>query len=171
MLARKRVKTEVNCIIMGKENLIKRVSIIILIAAILICACGRIFGVLDLGDGFYVLEGDGPEDRIIVYNDQDKMAANIASGEIMIPSYDYWRSDSMDSPYVRDVKYNSRWVLATVMHRDTLTYWILDKEKPLQECVAGPLTKKEYHRLLHYSEIDEDSGFHIIRTHIVGTIR
>ena len=173
MLARKRVRIEVNCIIMGRGNLIliKRGHFIILIAAILICACGRLFGVLDLGDGFYVLEGDGPEDRIIVYNDQDKMAASIASGKTMVPSYDYWRSDSIECPYVRDVKYNSRWVLATVEHKDTLTYWILDKEKSLQECVAGPLTKKEYHRLLHYSEIDEDSGFHIIRTHIVGTIR
>lgn len=172
-LARKRVKTEVNCIIMGRGNLIliKRGHFIILIAAILICACGRLFGVLDLGDGFYVLEGDSPKDRIIVYNDQDEFAGNIASGKTMIPSYDYWRSDSIECPYVRDVKYNSRWVLATVMHKDTLTYWILDKEKPLQECVAGPLTKQEYCHMLHDSGIGENRGWHRIRTCIVGTIR
>ena len=151
---------------MGKGNLIiiKRIHFIILIAAILISACGWLFGVLDLGDGFYVFEGECPEDRIIIYNNQDKMAANIASGEIMIPSYDYWRSDSMDSPYVRDVTYNSRWVLATVLHKDTLTYWILDKEKPLQECVAGPLTKKEYYHVLHDSGIGENSGWHKIQS-------
>ena len=155
---------DLKCIIMGKENLIKRVSIIILIAAILICACGRIFGVLDLGDGFYVLEGDGPEDRIIVYNDQDKMAASIASGKTMVPSYDYWRSDSIECPYVRDVKYNSRWILATVEHKDTLTYWILDKEKSLQESVTGPLTKIEYYHMLHNWGIDENRGFNKIQS-------
>ena len=151
---------------MGKENLIliKRVPIIILIAAILLCACGRIFGVLDLGDGFYVLEGDCPEDRIIVYNDQDKMAASIASGKVMIPSYEYWSSDSIDRPYVRDVKYNSHWILATTLHKDTLTFWILDKKKSLHECVVGPLTKKEYLCVLHDSEIDENIGFHIIQS-------
>ena len=92
------------------------------------------------------------------------MAANIASGEIMIPSYDYWRSDSMDSPYVRDVMYDSRWILATVLHKDTLTYWILDKEKPLQECVAGPLTKQEYCHMLHNWGIDENRGFNKIQS-------
>ena len=151
---------------MGRENLIliKRLHFIILLVSILICACGRLFGILDLGDGVYVLEGDSPEDRIIVYNDQDKFAANIASGKTMIPSYNYWRSDSIENPYVRDVKYNSRWVLATVLHKDTLTYWILDKEKSLQECVAGPLTKKEYHYILQNSGIDENRGWHRIQS-------
>ena len=157
---------DLKCIIMGKGNLIliKRVHIIIFIVAILICACGRVFGVLDLGDGFYVLEGDAPEDRIIVYNNQDKIAANIASGKTIIPSYDYWRLDSIESPYVRDVKYNSRWVLATVEHKDTMTYWILDKEKFLQESVTGPLTKIEYYHMLHNLGIDENRGFNIIKS-------
>ena len=157
---------DLKCIIMCKGNLIiiKRIHFIILIAAILICACGWLFGVLDLGDGFYVLEGDASKDRIIIYNNQDKRAANIASGEIMIPSYDYWRSDSMDCSYVRDVTYNSRWILATVLHKDTLTYWILDKEKPLQECVVGPLTKKEYYYMLHNSGIAEHRGWHRIQS-------
>lgn len=160
------IAMDLKCIIMDRENLIliKRGHFIILIAAILICACGRLFGVLDLGDGFYVLEGDTPEDRIIVYNNQAKMSANIASGKTMIPSYDYWRSDSMDSPYVCDVKYNSRWVLATVLHKDTLTYWILDKKRSLKECVSGPLTKKEYYHMLHNSEVDVNSGFHKIQS-------
>ena len=148
----------------GYSNPIKNHHLIIPIVAILLYACGRLFGVMDLDGGFYVLDGDSPEDRIIVYNDQDKIASNIASGKTMIPSYDYWRSDSTESPYVRDVKYNSRWILATVMHKDTLTYWILDKKKSLQECVVGPLTKKEYHRMLHDSGLDESRGFHSIQS-------
>ena len=157
---------DLKCITMGRDNLImiKRLYVIIFITSILICACGRFFGIRDLGDGFYVLEGDSPKDRIIVYNDQDEFAGNIASGKTMIPSYDYWRSDSIDSPYVRDVKYNSRWVLATVLHKDTLTYWILDKEKSLQECVVGPLTQKEYQFILHDFGIDENRGWQRIQS-------
>ncbi len=139
-------------IIMVRENLMNRITFFII--AIIMYSCGPMFGTYNLGDGFYLMLGDKDSDRIIVYNDHYKHASDVVSGKNIIPSYEYWISDILDHPYVQNIKYNSRWIIATTSHKDTIYYWALDKTLPVSRCVTGPLSKSEYMQFLHDSDIE-----------------
>lgn len=155
-------------IIMGLENFTNKI-LLLCFTLFVFASCGRICGVYDLGKNYFVFDGDRKEDRIIIYNDDNKSPCEIVSGSNIIPPYGMWANGQAVQPYVTSVKYNSRWIIATTTYNDTISYWIIDKNirfspsdsKSIRN-LFGPLDSLSFNKFLKIHTINISHHFKIV---------
>lgn len=83
----------------------------------------------NLGDNFFLLEGDKKEDRVIVYcTGKDEKECH--SGIPVIPTYDKQFKNDAYAEYVELVKANRDWIIARTIsvENNYNNYWILSKD-------------------------------------------
>ena len=90
-------------------------------------SCGQLLGDNDLGDNFSLLEGDRPEDRVIVYCSGRSWGV-CTSGTLIVPVYSrHMDKSGRYAEYVESVKSNDDFIIArTIQLKDKAeNYWIV----------------------------------------------
>lgn len=130
----------------------------------------------NLGNNFYLLEGDRKEDRVIVFC-SNKNGIGCDGGLYVVPSYkNHFDSKGNYSEYVLSAKSDKNWIIVEteMVNEKTERYWLvnkhfyMDKNKCdqidcnslIQEHVLGPFTHvellshlKEYKIMINQSDI------------------
>ena len=126
--------------------------IVLLFGVCLVSACNS----SNLGGGIYLLEGDRIEDRIVV-RCRGKSFNDCVTGDYLIPRsyHDQFDSNGHYSQYVKEVKSNSAYIIATTILVKTREkrYWIILKTNKPQE-VIGPLDKTTFNVELKKNKIN-----------------
>jgi hypothetical protein len=145
----------------------------IIVASLIFSSCGgTMWGDNDLGDNFSLFEGDGIEDRVIVYC-SGRSGGSCMAGTPIVPVY----SRQMDTgghyaEYVETAKSNNSFIIAKTFQikNKTTNYWIISKDFKITNCdkincdsiiqshVIGPLSKIEFKKQIFQRKINLGFG-------------
>ena len=137
-------------------KMINQISIVLISISFLLfvsCVC-ELFGSHELGNNIVLLEGDRPEDRIIVYC-TGRSGGCCSGGVSIIPTYENHIKQDMYNEYVEGAKSNNKWIIARSYRilEKSHKFWIINKNFNIDS--------------LDCNKIDCDS---VIQSHVIGPL-